>query len=286
MMAGRSRKRKVSKKRKIKRLLRLLIRLTFVALILVTAIVLLFKLIRKDSDNTGHETKSKVSENVLDESMFKDSDETIPYEGEYEQSLKKLLKRNPEIKDYVKNFNKYSGIDFKINLKKEASSNEVPLLMQWDKRWGYNLYAGEPFGISGCGPTCLSMVCLYILGDEKYSPKYIGEFAEENGYSEDKSGSYWSLISEGGEKLGLDVVEITNDEQRIINNLNADNPIICVVGPGDFTDNGHFIVMTKYVDGKIKINDPFNKSNSEKLWDYDDIQSQLRGIWVCRKKGA
>ena len=56
-------------------------------------------------------------------------------------------------------------------------------------------YAGELMGLSGCGPTCLSMVCVYLLNDDTYTPEYVAEFAERNGYS--VPGSSWRLISEG-----------------------------------------------------------------------------------------
>ena len=82
--------------------------------------------------------------------------------------------------------------------------------------------------------------------------------------------------------MGLDVVEIPLDENRVIDNLKVGNPIICVMGPGDFTTTGHFIVMTEYKEGKIKINDPNSKLRSEKLWYFDDIKCQIRNLWVCR----
>ena len=63
--------------------------------------------------------------------------------------------------------------------------------------------------------------------------------------------------------------------------MEAGNPIICVMGPGDFTTTGHFIVMTDYVDGKIKINDPNSPIRSNKLWDCDLIKDQIRNLWVC-----
>lgn len=72
------------------------------------------------------------------------------------------------------------------------------------------------------------------------------------------------------------------DEDRIIRNLEVGNPIICIMGPGDFTTSGHYIVMTGYVDGKIKVNDPNSPTKSEKLWDYDEIKDQIRNLWVCR----
>lgn len=160
---------------------------------------------------------------------------------EWPEELVDLLDKNPETKDFVLNYPLLKDSSPEIDLSEHTDTDCVPLLFQWDQRWGYNQYAGELMGLSGCGPTCLSMVCLYLLDDPTYTPKYIAEFAEENGYSVDGNGSAWTLISSGGEELGLDVTEIPLDENRIIRNLEVGNPIICVMGPGDFTTTGHFI---------------------------------------------
>ncbi|MBR3709077.1 MAG: C39 family peptidase, partial [Lentisphaeria bacterium] len=133
-----------------------------------------------------------------------------------------------------------------------------------------------------CGPTCLSMVCIYLLNDPAYTPKYVAEFAESNGYSVDGNGSAWTLISGGGKQLGLDVTEIPLDENRIIRNLEAGNPIICVMGPGDFTSTGHYIVLTRYTDGKVTVNDPNSYLRSERLWELTSVMEQIRNLWVCR----
>ncbi len=90
-----------------------------------------------------------------------------------------------------------------------------------------------------------------------------------------RDGSAWALFSEGGKELGFDVTEIPLDEERVIANLEVNNPIVAVMGPGDFTTTGHFIVLTGYENGKIKVNDPNNRENSEKLWEFDRIQSQI-----------
>lgn len=80
------------------------------------------------------------------------------------------------------------------------------------------------------------------------------------------------------------MTEIPLDEQRIINNLQVGNPIVAVMGPGDFTSSGHFIIFTGYEDGKLKVNDPNSKANSEKLWDFSKIQGQIKDLWVFRNK--
>lgn len=86
----------------------------------------------------------------------------------------------------------------------------------------------------------------------------------------------------GRKRAGFDVTEIPLDEERVIANLEVNNPIVAVMGPGDFTTTGHFIVLTGYENGKIKVNDPNNRENSEKLWEFDRIQSQIRDLWVFR----
>ena len=161
-------------------------------------------------------------------------------------------------------------------------SRGVPLMMQWDTRWGYIEYGSDVVGITGCGPLCLSMAGYYLTGDSKFAPDRVVEFALENGYNVNGSGSAWTLISEGGVKLGLDVTEIPLVKQRIFDNLAAGNPIICVMGPGDFTTTGHFIVLVGEEDGLLRVNDPNSKANSEKLWKFEDIESQFRNLWVIR----
>jgi len=198
------------------------------------------------------------------------------------KELTELLEKNPDTKDFVLNYPLKKDLDVNIDLSEHLDRADVPLLFQWDQRWGYTQYAGELMGLSGCGPTCLSMVCLYLLDDASYTPKYIAAFAEENGYAVSGSGSSWTLISEGGKKLGLDVTEIPLDENRIIKNLGVGNPIICVMGPGFFTSTGHFIVMTGYEDGYVTVNDPNSPANSAQTWKLTEVMTQIRNLWVCR----
>lgn len=202
--------------------------------------------------------------------------------GDWPEDLLVLLDKNPETEEFVLQYPLKKDSRPTYGLSDCLNSTQMPLLLQWDERWGYGEYAGELMGISGCGPTCLSMVCIQLLQDPSYTPQYVAAFAEENGYAVKGNGSAWALISEGGEKLGLDVTEIPLDEGRIIRNLEAGNPIICVMGPGDFTTSGHFIVLTQYADGYVKVNDPNSPIRSQKQWKLTDIMPQMNNLWVCR----
>lgn len=205
---------------------------------------------------------------------------------EYPEQMIDLLQKNPETEEFVLNYPLEHQMKHDVDISEYADSEEVPLLIQWDKQWGYLEYAGEPAGLSGCGPMCLSMVGYFLTGDEDtFRPDHVMEFATNNGYSVRGNGSKWTLIGQGGTQLGLDVAEIPLDQMQIEENLSIGNPIICVVGPGDFTSTGHFIVLTGIEDGQYTVNDPNSHANSERLWSYAEIQDQIENLWVIRYPG-
>ena len=201
--------------------------------------------------------------------------------SDYPQSFVELLERNPEAEQFVLEYPNHK--EGKPDLTQYDRSKGVPLFMQWDPQWGYEEYGSDAIGITGCGPTCLAMVGYYLTGDSWFAPDQVAQFAEKNGYYIEGSGSAWALISEGGRKLGMDVTEIPLDQDRIMTNLQCDNPIICVVGPGDFTTDGHFIVLSGFEGNQIKVNDPNSQKNSEKLWSYEQLAPQIGNLWVLRK---
>lgn len=200
--------------------------------------------------------------------------------SEYPESLIELLERNPETEEFVLNYPFRDEVE--LATFEYDRTEGVPLLMQWDTQWGYAQYGSDVVGITGCGPLCLSMAGLYVTGDESFAPDKMVEFARKNGYYSPGNGSSWTLISEGGVELGLEVTEIPLVKKKIMDNLEAGNPIICAMGKGDFTTTGHYIVMVGTEDGLIKVNDPNSYKNSEKLWSYEQIESQIRNLWVIR----
>ncbi len=201
--------------------------------------------------------------------------------NEWPDEMVELLSKSPETEEFVLNYPLMKDTYQDIDLSEYANTDSVPLFLQWDQRWGYTPYGDNFIANAGCGPTCLSMVCVHLLGDTSLDPRTVAQFSEENGYCVPGDGSQWTLISEGGPTLGLNVEVLPLDEYTIIENLEAGNPIICVMGPGDFTSSGHYIVMTDYVDGMIKINDPNSVQRSKKLWSYEQIKDQINNLWAC-----
>ena len=207
---------------------------------------------------------------------------SIPFR-QYPEELIALLDRNPETETFVLEYPIKKDDPIHVDLSQYKGSDTVPLFLQWDQQWGYMEYGSGVAGLTACGPVCLSMAAWYLTEDDAYAPDKMIKFATENGYYSPGNGSSWTLISEGGVKLGFDVTEIPLVESRIVKNLEVDNPIICAMGPGDFTTTGHYIVMVGYENGMIRINDPNSIANSQKLWKYEDIEGQIRNLWVIRK---
>ena len=201
---------------------------------------------------------------------------------EYPQELISLLYRNREARDFVLNYPLLKDKEIKVDISEYKNMESVPLFMQWDKRWGYIKYGSDVAGLTGCGPVSLSMCLYYLTGDGKYSPDKMIEYSIENGYCVNGNGTSWELFSKGAVDLGFDVTEIGLDKERIISNLEVKNPIVVIMGPGDFTTSGHFIVFTDTVDGLIKVNDPNSSKRSQKFWELSDVMPQIRNLWVCR----
>ena len=134
---------------------------------------------------------------------------------------------------------------------------------------------------TGCGPTCLSMVVCGLRQDEKWPPVKIAKKVEREGYYVSGSGSAWSLMTEGAEEFGLTVEQLPLQEGRIRRSLQAGQPIICVMGPGDFTDEGHYIVLSgEDAEGNIIVRDPNSRARSEKTWNLERLMGQMKNLWT------
>lgn len=202
---------------------------------------------------------------------------------DYPEAMVELVDKYAQTIEYVYRYPEYKDKDWEIDLSAEAASDSVPLLMQWDSRWGYEPYGSGLIGYTGCGPTSLSMVALYLLDDPKWTPMEVARFAEQSGYCSPGNGSTWTLMSEGSASLGLSARELPLVERYMKDELDLDHPIIMAMGPGDFTTGGHFIVVTGYNEDGFVVNDPNSRTNSEKVWPFRTIQSQIKNLWAMSK---
>ncbi len=196
------------------------------------------------------------------------------------QSMIDLIDKNDETLDFVRDFSSKKDVPVAETIGDAPEAGVIPHLLQWDERWGYAPYGSSTIAASGCGPTCISMVIAGLTGDVTATPYKLAKFSEENGYIDEENGTYWAFLTNAASGWGISCQETMLDESMVQQELEAGHPIICNVGPGDFTQVGHYIILTGYSDGNVTVNDPFSNRNTEKTWVYADIAGQVKGMWV------
>ena len=229
------------------------------------------------AENTGNADKIKNSSKT-------NSDKTDNKDISIPDSLLELKEKYPETADFVDSYAEYQDTEFDMDISDEIVEGEIPLFIQWDKRWGYCMYGNDFFGVNGCGPTCLAMVVCGLTNDGEYNPYDIAMFSMSNDYYISGQGTSWNLMTEGARNLGLTVESGNITQWYIEHNLSSQSPMICSMEPGDFTYTGHFIVLTGIdEDGKIIVNDPNSYINSKKHWEISDLLPQIKSIWCYRR---
>lgn len=209
------------------------------------------------------------------------SDMNIPANADlntYPKYLLELMDKNPETSDFVLDYPALKDSP-PVDSIGTVTKGEIPLLLQWDKRWGYTPYGDDIIALSGCGPTVLSMVASGLTGDDTITPAKIAKYAQENGYYVSGIGTSWNLIYSGCQNFGISAQELTLSENVMKKELEKGHPIICSMRPGDFTTSGHFIVLTEYKNKSFKVHDPNSKKRSRQLWSFNQLEGQINNLW-------
>lgn len=211
---------------------------------------------------------------------LKDNDQKIKTimdrKNEYPSILLEMLARNLDMTDYVFNYLELKGKTFSLDIGK-VQKGEYPLLLQYDKRWGYGYYGEDVIAINGCGPTSLAVVIAGLTGRSDITPFSVATYAYQNGYYD--NGTSWYLFTEGVKNYGIIGTELPLSKTLMMSELEKGHPIICSMGRGDFTTTGHIIVITGIKNGQFIINDPNSRERSNRLWSYDRIKNQIKNMW-------
>ncbi|MEW9078204.1 C39 family peptidase [Terrisporobacter glycolicus] len=202
----------------------------------------------------------------------------------YPRELLELASKKEEALNFVAGYTDYRGYS-KINdsVEKDYKKGEIPLFIQWDKRWGYEKYGSDFIAINGCGPTSIAMVAVGLTGNTNINPKVVADYSNDNGYLVEGVGTNWDLMTLGARNFGIAGREISLTEESILQTLRKGQPIIVSMGPGAFTTAGHYIVLTGVDNNnKIIVNDPDSKLKSKKTWDINIFLKEAKNLWAFK----
>jgi len=173
---------------------------------------------------------------------------------------------------------------------------EVVYYNQTDPLWAEEPYGSDQLGGYGCGPTAMSIVTS-SLTDAGLDPAQMAQHCVKNGYWAKRHGSYLSIVPGAAEDFGLDCTSLPPEEtdgEIVSEYLATGHLIVALMGPGHFTNGGHFIVLRGVtLEGGILVADPASLERSLTVWDLELILAELSAkrsnggpLWVVSPKFA
>ena len=149
-------------------------------------------------------------------------------------------------------------------------------------------YANDSYGngttiaSAGSGPTAMAMV-VATLTDKEITPVDAANWSLEHGYRCYGNGTYWTYFDAYAQENGLSCTQSNINGNSIMSSLQSGDPVIVAVGPGEYTDNGHFVVLTGLTDdGKVSIIDPNSRTKSSSTYDLDLFLREGTQQWTIK----
>lgn len=147
---------------------------------------------------------------------------------------------------------------------------------QADKAWADQPYGSDTIGPYGCGPTAMAMVVSSMAGTDM-DPVAMAAWAVDHGYWARRSGSYHSIVQGIAHDFGLEAEPFSDfTADGVCEALWSGNILVALVGPGHFTERGHFIIIRGVtLGGEVLVADPNSLERSLQAWDPQIILDEL-----------
>lgn len=154
--------------------------------------------------------------------------------------------------------------------------------------------SGSSISSSGCGVTSMAIIVSTFTGSKQYNPEYMMKLAYSyHDCGPGISGTNASFFQKAAKKFGYSYRYASRSQgNQVIEALKTGNSmVIAHMGPGHFTNNGHYIVLSAVNEsGKVYVQDPNNRRNSSKKgtgngwYNLNMIASELKsGFYIITK---
>lgn len=148
---------------------------------------------------------------------------------------------------------------------------------QSDSRWANYLYGGtDPLAVYGCGPTVMAML-VNSFTENTCQPPDMAAWAAANHYWSSGYGTKHEFILEGAAAFGLHAEPFRDlTAESVISELKSGHILVALMGPGHFSDSGHFIIITEDWSGnQVRVADPARLERTQAAWDVQLILDEL-----------
>lgn len=163
---------------------------------------------------------------------------------------------------------------------------------QYDAKWASIDYSakGETNTIksAGCGVTCAAMV-IATLKDKNVTPVTTAKWSKARGYKIKNQGTAYSYFKPQLSEYGINCTMLNSINvyknrsalvhKTVANELKKGNWIISVMGPGNWTKGGHYVLAYAYEDGYIYINDSASTHANRLKAKIEDWQYEVKYYW-------
>ena len=162
---------------------------------------------------------------------------------------------------------------------------------QGDEQWSELPFGSDTIGPYGCGPTTMAMA-VSSMTDQTVNPWEMAQRTVELGCWAKGHGSYHSIAGVIAEDFGLSCQSFeARDADSLVSALVSGKLLVALMGPGHFTNGGHFILLRGVtLSGEILVADPNSRERSLTAWDPEIILAELSPatdngspLWVLSK---
>lgn len=165
--------------------------------------------------------------------------------------------------------------------------------LQTDPKWKNHNYSAKgekkTIGSAGCGVTVAAMV-IATLKDKNVTPVTTAEWSMAHGYKALNQGTYYTYFVPQFNQYGIKCKQLNTSNlygkssssahTEALNALKRGDWVIAVMGKGHWTQSGHFILLYKYENEYIYVNDPASTKADRIKNTWDLLAKQVKYLWT------
>lgn len=153
---------------------------------------------------------------------------------------------------------------------------------QTDTKWASKPYRTSQekttIGSSGCGPTCAAMIINSIKGNG-VTPVETCKWSVDHGYKATGQGTYWAYFVPQFKAYDITCKQTYNSDTAL-SALKKGNWVIGIMGKGNWTSGGHFVLAYGYEDNYVFINDPASTLERRTYAKWSLFKKEALGYWI------